>query len=401
MRQQTGCIYIKGDSWALRWRETVRTPEGKQARKMRFKILGDVTAEHRRNKDRSTGKLRIPDEIQSAADEITEAANRNPLTSVMLTIDEFVTEYLKDKKREIRQGTHDGYTQLWNKYLLPRIGETVLRKFSRHDAFLLWQQIAKDYPSLSRQTMSHIRFLLGGIFNSALNCGLYKGENPALADLPFGLRGRKQSEVYTADEVIKMLALFVGQLKVQAVIALAWASALRMGELSAVSWDCYDRTDDGAVIHVKQANWRGLISAPKTDSSVDDVYISNDICSYIDAFRKSMGNPAEGFCFGHVPEKPLNMDNLVRRVIRPVLETARLKWKGWHAFRRGNATYLAKQSTGDGMSDAARMLRHSDEGVTAEHYVKVSRQQKRVLAARKVVAVAEQRQSQRHGLAKV
>jgi integrase len=67
------------------------------------------------------------------------------------------------------------------------------------------------------------------------------------------------------------------------------------------------------------------------------------------------------------------------------------EWKDFHAFRRGNATHLANQSTGDGMRAASIMLRHSDEDVTATHYTKISRHQKRVLAARKVVEISETR----------
>jgi integrase len=414
-KQQSGCIYVKGDNWALRWRETVRTPEGGETRRLRFKLLGEVTAEHRRNKHRGTGKLRIPTEIQQAADEITEAANRQPVVSVLLTIGEFVKDYLKDKKAVLRPGTYEGYAQLWQKYLKPRIDNKVLRDFKRPDAYVLWHEIAKAY-TLSRQTMNHIRFFMSGVFKAALNRGLMAGDNPAEADLPNGLRGRGETEVYGIEEVNRLLELFVGQRKAQAVIALDFASGLRKSELSALGWADYERNDSGAIIRVRQSNVRGLVSQPKTESSADDVHISEDVCWYIDRYRDSIGKPETGFMFGHVPKKPMNMDSFVRWTIMPVLarcatcgkqagvhgkETdheyqrseAVPEWKGWHAFRRGNATYLAKQSAGDGMRAASIMLRHSDEGVTAEHYVKVSRQQKRVLAARKVVQITEQRQA--------
>jgi integrase len=371
-----------------------------------------VTAEHRRNKDRKTGKLRVPDKIQQLADEITHTANTCKV-SVLSTIQQFVTDYLKDKKPTLRPGTYAGYEQLWEKYLRPRIGSTVLRDFKRPDAYMLWQEISRVYPSLSRQTMNHIRFFLSGVFRAALNRGFMTGENPAEADLPNGLRGRSDTEAYTIEEVKRMLALFVGQLKAQALIALAFASGLRKSELSALDWSDYERTDTGGVIHVRRSNVRGLISKPKTESSADDVHISEDICWYIDQYSQSIGNPDAGFMFGHVPEKPMNMDSFVRWTILPVLarcascgkqSAAHIEadheyhrnetvpeWKGFHAFRRGNATHLATLTSGDGMRTASIVLRHSDEGVTATHYTKISRQQKRVLAARKVVEITDTR----------
>ncbi len=411
MKQQSGCVSIHHNSWICRWRENVPDGNGGTIRKLRFKVLGEVTAEHRRNKDRKTGKLRVPDDIQKEADRIADAANTCKV-SVLCTIEEFVTDYLKDKKLTLRPGSYSGYTQLWEKYLKPRIGSKVLRDFKRPDAYLLWQEIARACP-VSRQTMNHIRFFMSGVFKAALNRGFMTGENPAEADLPNGLRGRGETEAYTIEEVKRMLALFMGQLKAQAVIALAFASGLRKSELSALDWSDYEPTDSGAVIHVRRSNVRGLISTPKTESSVDDVHISEDICWYIDQYRKSLGNPKSGFMFGHVPEKPMNMDSFVRWTILPVLEScvdcgkkaaahsdadhefqrndAVPKWKGFHAFRRGNATHLANESTGDGMRAASIVLRHSDEDVTATHYTKISRQQRRVLAARKVVEINETR----------
>jgi integrase len=391
-QKQTGCIFIKRNSWALRWRETIRTTDGEK-RVMRFRLLGDVTPEHKRSKDRTTGKLRIPDDIQASADEILGVANSKRGVSALLTIGEFVTEYLSDRKNSLTRDTHKGYEQLWKQYLSPRVASRVLREFERPDAYTLWQHIAKANPSLSRQTMSHIRFFMSGVFNAALNRGLYKGENPALADLPSGLRGRGVTEAYTVAEVSNLLKLFVGQLKAQAVLAFAWGSGVRRSELSAVKWDHYEQTDAGAVVHICQSNVRGTISKPKTKASADDVHIDAEICRYIDAYRKAVGNPKAGFMFGHVPEKPLNVDSFTRRVILPALTAAKYKWKGWHAFRRGNATFLAQQSTGDGMRSASLMLRHSDEGVTEDHYVKVSKQERRVLKARKSVVITEQRQS--------
>lgn len=63
VRNQNGCIYVNGESWCLRWRETV-TKDGQQTRKLRFKILGEVTSEHRKSGNRKTGRPRTPAEVQ-------------------------------------------------------------------------------------------------------------------------------------------------------------------------------------------------------------------------------------------------------------------------------------------------------------------------------------------------
>jgi hypothetical protein len=55
-------------------------------------------------------------------------------------------------------------------------------------------------------------------------------------------------------------------------------------------------------------------------------------------------------------------------------ETAGIPWRGYHGFRRGNATYLAKHQ---GSHAAALMLRHSNVSTTETNYIKNSAQDRR------------------------
>src|ERR1700759_5705106 len=116
MKKQNGCVSIDRNNWVCRWRESVPDGKGGVLRKLRFKVLGEITADHRRNKDRKTGKLRVPDEIQRVADEITHAANKSSL-SALATIEQFVTDFLEDKKPTVRPGTYNGYVHLWERFL--------------------------------------------------------------------------------------------------------------------------------------------------------------------------------------------------------------------------------------------------------------------------------------------
>src|SRR4051794_28897308 len=152
MRNQKGCISVDREKWCLRWRETVK---GTEERKLRFKVLGSVTAEQRRSKDRLTGKLRIPKEIQALADAIMEPVNSNPSESILLTIGELVeNEYFPDVERHLKESTAKGYRAIWKLYLKEKISYVVVRDFQRVDAFKLWKSIHLASGSkLSRRTM--------------------------------------------------------------------------------------------------------------------------------------------------------------------------------------------------------------------------------------------------------
>jgi integrase len=73
--------------------------------------------------------------------------------------------------------------------------------------------------------------------------------------------------------------------------------------------------------------------------------------------------------FAGVRQKYADFDKLALRVIRPVIESAGLTWRGWHSFRRGIASNLFALGVDD--LTVQRILRHSKVQVTREHYIRV------------------------------
>src|SRR5215475_10246401 len=110
----------------------------------------------------------------------------------------------------------------------------------------------------------------------------------------------------------------------------------------------------------------------------------------LEAHRLRLGKLAVGPIFQAGNGKPLNLDNLARRVIAPALsrcatcrkpedkhkpeghvlqrDQALPHWHGWHAFRRGLATNLHDMGVNDKTIQA--ILRHSNIGLTMNIYVK-------------------------------
>jgi integrase len=81
-----------------------------------------------------------------------------------------------------------------------------------------------------------------------------------------------------------------------------------------------------------------------------------------------MGKLAVGPIFQAGNGHPLNLDNLARRVIKPMLAVSKIEWCGWHAFRRGLATNLHLLRVDDKTIQA--ILRHSNIGLTMNVYGK-------------------------------
>ena len=84
----------------------------------------------------------------------------------------------------------------------------------------------------------------------------------------------------------------------------------------------------------------------------------------------------EDYIFAGQRGAPMNLNNLLRRVILPVLEDQRkkhdlhadkLQFKGWHAFRRGLSSNLYSLGVRPRVIQA--IMRHADIGTTLGYYV--------------------------------
>ncbi len=212
-----------------------------------------------------------------------------------------------------------------------------------------------------------------------------------------------------------MLSLLTANPMGQAIIAMFFGSGCRKGEVAALDWKDYERGSDGAIVHLRRNSWRGKIITLKTKSSKDNVAIDAEICKYVDSYREMIGNPTEGPMFHNQEDNGniINLDSFARWQIKPILERCHHcgkqqpahtqsdhryernetvpHWKGWHAFRRGNATFLAQQRTVDGRAAATLMLRQSDASTTEDHYILETKQERRAAQAAKVIDVRQRR----------
>jgi integrase len=141
-------------------------------------------------------------------------------------------------------------------------------------------------------------------------------------------------------------------------VATAAFTGMRLSELKGLRWENYD----GKELHVAQSIWRGIVSDPKTRKSRAAVPVIEPLTRLLERHRAETGNPTSGWIFTQ------NFEYLARRVIRPVLQHAGLKWHGWHAFRRGLATNLYRLGVPDKTIQA--ILRHSNLSTTMNVYVK-------------------------------
>ena len=130
----------------------------------------------------------------------------------------------------------------------------------------------------------------------------------------------------------------------------------------------------------KTSVWRKHTTDPKTASAAKPVLVIEPLRELLAELREVEGNPANGPILRGIKGKPVNLDMLAKRVIRPALRNREnyrdpqtknwkpLEWQGFYSFRRGIATQLTA-ITRDPMA-AKGLLRHSSVNTTLAHYIK-------------------------------
>jgi len=98
-----------------------------------------------------------------------------------------------------------------------------------------------------------------------------------------------------------------------------------------------------------------------------------------------------GFVFaGEKKGFALNLDNLSRRVIHPMLKDG---WHGWHGFRRGLSTNLHSLGVADKVIQ--EILRHATVATTQAHYIVIDQSKRREAMKRLEQAWNKQRRNRR------
>ncbi len=353
LRYQNGCMYEHHGAWYVRYRQRILQEDGSAKLNHASKHLG-----------RSADFSNIF-EVKRCRASFMQAVNRDRFSAhSRITLTAFVEgAYLPWTKEERRASTSKGHHEIWINHIRDHVGELRLREFRTMDASRMLRAIAKK-KDLTKTTLQHIKSVLSTIFIYAKNEGAFDGTNPVDGVLiPMLAREPGQTHAYDLDQVLQILNLL--PLLAKTLVAIAAFAGLRQGELRGLDWTDYT----GSELAINRSIWMSVVNLPKTRASRDTVPVIPALAEILDEYRRSMGNPKAGMIFHSGNERPISVDKVGRRVIRPALVGTHLPWYGWHAFRRGLASNLYALGAQDKV--VQRILRHSKPHVTRERYIKV------------------------------
>ena len=378
MKEQKGRVFHKGPSWFVQFRDDVLQSDGTIKRKQ---VCKKLRVEY-------GGEYRTLRSVQPFVQEILAPINSGLLSvqSTML-VTEFVDKvYLPEYViKNLRAATLKQYKDVWENHLKPRMGRFTLRSFRTVHGEQMLAKI-REQAGLGRSSLRHCKAFLSGAFKQAKRLGILDGLNP-IQDVSIPRAPEpEETYAYSLAEIKSTLALLPEP--AYTVVLTAALTGLRKGEIRGLAWEDFD----GQTLSVRRSIWNSVVNEPKTRRSQAAIPVVSQLADALNTHKLRAGVLAQGglpiFQAGN--GKPLNLDNLARRVITPALSRCTVcgkredahkpeahlferdnslpHWHGWHSFRRGLATNLHALGVDDKTIQA--ILRHSNVSLTMNVYVK-------------------------------
>jgi integrase len=297
-----------------------------------------------------------------------------------MTVSDFATKFfLPYVKANKKPSTLKFYKDMVNNHIEPLLGNLKLREVSTWEV----QRLLDARSSLSHTSVIRLKNGCSTLFSYAIRKDFLKGANPAREAKAEGKRSDFEGYAYSFDEVLWMLERLPEPSRT--VVAVAAFSGLRESEIRGLRWTDYD----GKFFNVRTSIWRTHEGETKTRKSKNSVSVI-PLLQKILAAHKQRNGSSEWIFAGEKMGRPLHLDNLYRRTMKPIIGGI---WHGWHAFRRGLATGL--YSIDERAEIAQTILRHEDVSTTQEHYLMLKSKTEGNAAMKRFGKVVEKKMAQR------
>lgn len=279
-----------------------------------------------------------------------------------------------------KPSTIRGYEQIWRQHLKSHFGSISLQEYEAHMGTQFLQSLT---GTQGKATLKHIKALGGSIFKRAAIERRIRVSPWHDVAMPDDAIESARTPHYTWEEAENIIFALVDRIDCQLIMSLACFLALRPNEIAPLRWEDFD----AEWLHIRRGYVRGKLDVPKTLESVRSVPLIDRVRVPLELWRQKSKNPSEGWLFpseGTLPERrivapdlkylaggvsPLDLHNVISRVIIPILKEKKLTWKPLKAGRTGAITEVIERSNGNAAL-AQALAGHKDMATTTAIYKK-------------------------------
>ena len=278
-------------------------------------------------------------------------------------------------KARKKPSTVRGYKQIWKQHLKAHFGKMTLQGYEPYMGTQFLQSLTSTQ---GKNTLKHIKALGSLLFKRAVIEQRIKVNPWHDVSMPDDVIESESTKHYTLEEAENIISALVDHVDCQLVMALSCFLALRPGEIAALRWEDFDSEN----VNIRRSVVRGIVDTPKTLESVAALPLIDQVKIPLELWRRQSQNPKEGWVFPSRNETPVDLHNLIARVIKPHVEgqskcercdkvpkKSGVEWKTLYAGRRGACTNVIEATNGN-YAVAQALLRHKSMLTTLGVYKK-------------------------------
>ncbi len=343
--------HILRTTWVGRWQEDV-IQNGQLRRVRRSEVLGD-----KKEGDlptRALARRRLEERLAVVNDPLYRARPSS-------TFAEFAKRWEALVVIQYKPSTQANVKSHLRKYVIPFFGRLAVRDV-RPDTVQHFISGIKANP----KTVRNVYVTLQMMWKSA-RAWQYVAHD-ALDGVVLPKRRTPRRFFFTADEATRILASADEPYK-----TFYWLAAelgLRAGEICGLRVDDLDL--EVGQVYVRQSAWRGRLQEPKTENAIRSFAISPNLTEHLRGFARSWRPNTRRLLFASRNGTPWDQNLLVRRKLRPLLETLGISRGGLHGFRHFSASMMDRLNVP--LKLRQQRLGHSDAAMTLGVYSHVARE---------------------------
>jgi len=254
-----------------------------------------------------------------------------------------------------------GYRQIWNQHLKTHFGAMTLQEYTPHTGTRFLDSLT---GTQGKATLRHIKACATSLFKRAVNEQHIQVNPWHDVQMPDDAEDSAPTQHYTVEEAENIISALVDRVDCQLIMALACFLGLRPGEIAALRWEDFDAEN----VNIRRSVVRGIVGTPKTQESIASLPLIDRVIVPLELWRQKSPDTS-GWVFPSVNNTPIDLHNLVARIIRPAIEKQGLVWKSLYAGRRGAGTAIIARTNGNAAIGQA-LLRHKNMSTTLTFYKK-------------------------------
>lgn len=285
---------------------------------------------------------------------------KNTKSTIVTSFVEYAYLNLELKKNSLKENTFKEYMSQFEKCIKPFFLNYNLKDISRLD-LKKWQH-ALVKSGKSGKTVNNYRAVLNGILEEARKDGLI--EKNFFADIDKEKVIKPEITPFSLEEIKAIIDNADGWEKW--FIQISFFTGIRTGELLALKWE--DINFLSKQIHIKRAVRKGIVSEPKTESSIRSI----DMLPVVEeAFNKlKFGSfMKNGYIFLDSSDDIFYDSSFIREgVWRRALKYAKLDYRSLYQTRHTFASLMI--SRGEDILWVSKTLGHSNLQTTLTRYAK-------------------------------